>query len=190
MAQKALVALEPEAGAHWLTVAPLPAVRESRSFFLTDAANGTARRRQAVVEAQSALNETIATATTVAQRARAMTRVLEEALAVLAVAEADLTRQTQMGGQDSALLASLSLREREVLALVAEGHSNRVIAGRLFVSPNTVKSHVASLLNKLRADSRVELAIIATRNQVDGPARASLPDVVPHKSHALRARSS
>jgi DNA-binding NarL/FixJ family response regulator len=50
-----------------------------------------------------------------------------------------------------------------VLALVAEGRSNKAIAAALFISPNTVKTHVASLLNKLGADSRVQLAAFAAR---------------------------
>jgi DNA-binding NarL/FixJ family response regulator len=91
------------------------------------------------------------------------------------VAEADLTRRSRLETQPSTVLESLSPREREVLSLVAEGYSNKVIAGKLFVSPNTVKSHVASLLNKLHADSRVELATIATRHHVDSLARAPLP---------------
>ena len=57
----------------------------------------------------------------------------------------------------------LSPREREVLALLAEGRSNKAIAAALFVSPNTVKTHVASLLTKLGADNRAQLAIIAAQ---------------------------
>ena len=47
--------------------------------------------------------------------------------------------------------------------LVAEGRSNKAIAAALFVSPNTVKTHVASLLTKLGADNRAQLAIIAAQ---------------------------
>jgi DNA-binding NarL/FixJ family response regulator len=47
-------------------------------------------------------------------------------------------------------LSSLSTREREVLALVAEGHSNAAIARRLFVSEAAVGKHVGSILAKLR----------------------------------------
>jgi len=50
----------------------------------------------------------------------------------------------------------LSRREREVLALVAEGQSNREIAAALIISENTAKYHVAQLLNKLGASSRAE----------------------------------
>jgi DNA-binding CsgD family transcriptional regulator len=55
----------------------------------------------------------------------------------------------------------ISPREREVLALVVAGHSNKGIAEALFVSLPTVKSHVASLLAKLDADNRAHLAVIA-----------------------------
>jgi len=60
--------------------------------------------------------------------------------------------------------AALSPREREVLALVAAGQTNKAIAEALYVSPNTVKTHVSSLLHKLHADTRVQLAAIATKH--------------------------
>lgn len=50
----------------------------------------------------------------------------------------------------------LSRREHEVLALVAEGRSNREIGAALIISENTAKYHVAQLLNKLGAGSRAE----------------------------------
>lgn len=49
-------------------------------------------------------------------------------------------------------LAALSRREREVLALMAEGRSNAGIARRLFITEGTVEKHVRSLLAKLRID--------------------------------------
>lgn len=51
----------------------------------------------------------------------------------------------------------LTPREQEVLTLVAEGASNREIAGRLFVEVSTVKSHVSSVLSKLALPSRAKL---------------------------------
>lgn len=56
----------------------------------------------------------------------------------------------------------ISAREQEVLGLLAEGLSNKEIAGRLGVSPNTVKTHVARLFEKLGARRRTE-AILKAR---------------------------
>jgi DNA-binding NarL/FixJ family response regulator len=50
----------------------------------------------------------------------------------------------------------ISPREVQVLDLLAEGHANKVIARRLAISPNTVKTHIARLFEKLEAQSRTE----------------------------------
>jgi DNA-binding NarL/FixJ family response regulator len=57
----------------------------------------------------------------------------------------------------------LTRREREVLALVAGGISNKGIARQLQVSPNTVKFHIAAILDKLDAASRAEAVVAAVR---------------------------
>jgi DNA-binding NarL/FixJ family response regulator len=59
--------------------------------------------------------------------------------------------------------ARLSAREREVLALVAAGISNKGIARELRVSPNTVKFHIAAILDKLDAGTRAEAVVAALR---------------------------
>ncbi|MFJ4919330.1 response regulator [Streptomyces sp. NPDC088725] len=61
----------------------------------------------------------------------------------------------------SARLAALTVREREVLVLVAGGHSNDEIADRLEVSPLTVKTHVNRAMAKLGARDRAQLVVIA-----------------------------
>lgn len=57
-----------------------------------------------------------------------------------------------------AALASLSEREREVLALLARGDSNKLIARACSLSPHTVKRHVANILDKLGVDTRGQAA--------------------------------
>lgn len=61
-------------------------------------------------------------------------------------------------GDVPGLLASLTEREREVLALLAEGQSNKLIARALDLSLHTVKRHVANILTKLAVESRTQAA--------------------------------
>jgi DNA-binding NarL/FixJ family response regulator len=58
-------------------------------------------------------------------------------------------------------LDELTDREREILALVAEGLSNHEIAERLVLSPATAKTHVSRAMGKLRARDRAQLVVIA-----------------------------
>ena len=65
--------------------------------------------------------------------------------------------------EDFAPPESLTGRERDVLELIAEGLSNRLVAERLGISEHTVKFHVASIYGKLGASSRAELIRRAAR---------------------------
>ena len=60
-------------------------------------------------------------------------------------------------------LPRLTEREREVLGLIAEGRENNEIAAALVISPETVKTHVSSILEKLEADNRAQAAVTAVR---------------------------
>ncbi|KYC41190.1 NagC family transcriptional regulator [Scytonema hofmannii PCC 7110] len=60
--------------------------------------------------------------------------------------------------------ANLSQRELEVLTLMVEGYSNPEIAEKLYLSPNTIKTHVRGIMNKLSVDDRVQAAVVALRS--------------------------
>ena len=58
----------------------------------------------------------------------------------------------------------LSDREIEVVTLVASGHRNKEIANKLFISEQTVKTHLSNIFQKLEVNDRLELALYAMRN--------------------------
>ena len=124
--------------------------------------DGVAIARAAAIRAE--LREAASAAAEAAARARSVAELLDEALAALndaGVAPMPLATPSAASHRGA---ERLSPREREVLALVAGGRTNKAIAEALYVSPNTVKTHVTSLLHKLQADSRVQLAAIATQH--------------------------
>ncbi|RSN07381.1 hypothetical protein DMB42_22215 [Nonomuraea sp. WAC 01424] len=93
---------------------------------------------------------------------------LREALAVAAALGAEPLRRRAEAAAATARVAlsaapGLSVRELEVLGLVAEGLSNRQIAERLFISARTSGVHVSNIMAKLGAASRVEAAAVARR---------------------------
>jgi DNA-binding NarL/FixJ family response regulator len=71
------------------------------------------------------------------------------------------TRTREPRGTVDRTLDSLTEREREVMALVAEGLSNDEIAERLYVSPMTAKTHVSRAMTKLGARDRAQLVVFA-----------------------------
>jgi DNA-binding NarL/FixJ family response regulator len=71
-------------------------------------------------------------------------------------------------GNNGGGLDSLTGREREVLAEIAKGRSNREIARALTVSEKTVKAHVSAVLAKLGVQDRTQAALLAVRNEHGG----------------------
>ncbi len=69
---------------------------------------------------------------------------------------------------DADLLAELTLRERQILILIARGHSNQEIAQELVISQNTVRHHVHRILTKLGCSSRSKAAALAVRAGLTG----------------------
>ena len=119
----------------------------------------------ATMTVRQALEELTVAAQAAAEGARAIVEVMDAAVAVLDATERP-SRSVPTSGVAARQGGGLSPREREVLALVAEGRSNKAIAEALFVSPNTIKTHIASLMTKLQVDSRAQLAAIAAREEV------------------------
>lgn len=79
-----------------------------------------------------------------------------------------LSRPERSAGK-AVILDVLTDREREVMALVAVGRSNRDIAGHLYLSPATVKTHVNRAMTKLGARDRAQLVIAAYQSGLVSP---------------------
>ncbi|MGH3261934.1 MAG: LuxR C-terminal-related transcriptional regulator, partial [Trebonia sp.] len=150
--------------------------RESGADLESDADDGRLAIADAAVAAwqavgqpyQEALALTHAARIALAQRAnRAATTRLRRAAPIaeqlgavpLAARIADLTRRA--GSEVDADNPGLTVRELEVLRLVAAGQSNREIAATLVISPKTASVHVSNILAKLHAATRTEAAVKA-----------------------------
>jgi len=87
--------------------------------------------------------------------------------AIVAASEGTEYRQPSLAGlldREPLAESEISGRERDVLRLLALGHTNREIARRLYLSVRTVETHRASLLRKLGASSRADLVAYALGN--------------------------
>ena len=111
-----------------------------------------------VLDGESVVSPEMMTKLVLAFRSKALSPASGEVPGELAMAK--------VAGPPSALSADsvpalLSAREREVLALIAQGASNKVIARKLDIAQTTVKIHVQHILRKLQLSSRVQAAVYA-----------------------------
>lgn len=72
----------------------------------------------------------------------------------------------QLAQDEEATEDKLTLRETEVLRLIARGHSNKEIAAALLISEKTVKTHVSNILQKLHLADRTQAALYAVRQKI------------------------
>jgi two-component system nitrate/nitrite response regulator NarL len=79
---------------------------------------------------------------------------------------ANMLDGSQQNQSRASLMVSLTEREREILAHLARGESNKAIARELDISHDTVKLHVRHILSKLNLTSRVEAAIFAVEHRI------------------------
>lgn len=79
------------------------------------------------------------------------------------LAKAVQGKSTEQEEKDDSPFSTLTPRETEILALLAEGQSNKAIARNLGISDGTVKLHVKAILRKLEVHSRVEAAVMAVQ---------------------------
>ena len=77
---------------------------------------------------------------------------------------AQVAREREEKRDALALLNDLTEREREILGLLAEGMRNDEIAAKLYISPQTVQTHVRNILGKLRVHSKLEAVAFAVRH--------------------------
>lgn len=112
----------------------------------------------------------------------AITRAARGELVVAPAMTSKLAGLLEGGPQREAPASSLdqlTVREREILAQVARGLSNKAIARALGISHDTVKLHVRHILSKLGFSSRVEAAVFAIEHRIGGGARVDSAEAPP-----------
>ncbi|CAN5206476.1 response regulator transcription factor [soil metagenome] len=91
-----------------------------------------------------------------------------------AVTERILERvRAAAGGGTNDELADLTAQERRILLLVAEGKTNKEIAGEVFLSDKTVKNYVSSILSKLNLQRRTQAAAFVAKRRIGEPPAGS-----------------
>jgi two-component system response regulator DevR len=129
----------------------------SRILICSGLADGTALVEAAKAGADGFVSKEAANAEIV----DAVRRVANGASVLGSASAQVMFRYLRQHGPVGSRLSVLSEREREVLGLLAEGLTNREIAGRLFISEKTVRNHVSGVLRKLDFRHRTEAALFA-----------------------------
>ncbi len=91
----------------------------------------------------------------------ALHRAIQNEITLHPVVAARVLQNLRGDGDEETLFTDLTERELDVLRLIADGLSNSQIAGKLFISENTVKGHVSNILSKLHLADRTQVAVYA-----------------------------
>jgi|SRR5215471_6806728 len=94
---------------------------------------------------------------------------LDGSLTASVISEISSVDKSKRPDPEAEKIKSLTGRELEIVGLVCEGHKNRQIADRLFISEATVRNHLTSILSKLELSDRFELALYAYRHHLAKP---------------------
>ena len=94
---------------------------------------------------------------------------LDRTMTATVLAEMSRSGEAEKADLETAKVASLTDREREIISLVCEGLKNKKIGERLFISEATVRNHLTSILSKLGLSDRFELAIYSYRHKLAPP---------------------
>jgi two-component system, NarL family, response regulator LiaR len=136
----------------------LPKMPKTRFVVLTSLLDPTEMRRALEAGASSVLLKNAS-----AQELITVIRATASGHRVLAP---EVTDALEAGQRNLARGADLTQRERELLALMARGHSNQGISTSLSIAMPTVKFHVTNILAKLHADNRTEAVLIALKHKL------------------------
>ena len=104
---------------------------------------------------------------------------LNRSMMASAMAEAFRATAAKKPDPESAKIANLSSRERQVIVMLSQGLKNKEIANRLLISEKTVGHHLSSIFSKLDVKDRLELLVYAYRHnlaQITPAPAADLPD--------------
>jgi two-component system, NarL family, nitrate/nitrite response regulator NarL len=106
---------------------------------------------------------------TAIERVNAGEAWLDPSLMAGVLGEVTRSNKAKKADPEAEKIATLTNREREVIALVGEGIKSKEIASRLFISETTVRHHLTSIFDKLEVVDRVELLIYAYRHGLASP---------------------
>jgi len=95
---------------------------------------------------------------------------LDRAMVANVFSERLRAREAQRHDPEAAKVATLTGRERQVVALVGEGLRNKQVADRLFISEGTVRNHLTTVFGKLEVSDRFELLMFAYKHGIAKPA--------------------